>query len=525
MTVDLLDLALDELVARCDDEPGDWADVLRRAGTQTASRESSANASSRRLLFRRRPGRRNTLALALLAVFAVLLATPAFGVQGAILRLLGRIDIPFSSTKPAPTLVRRQFADLGFGAPPSMAPQAIISQARTVTTFHVDGKSHTLWVAPTRRGGFCWTISEAFGGCLNLADIKRAQRHYKIPTGEIHPELLSVSFTAASPNSSTPAEIEGVVLAPKATRLTADFRDGRSIDLPFVFVSPPINAGFVLWQIPASHLTRGAALRAVSAYDAHGKLIARALIPVASGPVRVRPKVPPKTVTAPPPPSPLGFHLPNPTAPFQRGSGDGTSITVGANGVVIFNTSGIDAARRALMRGRLGVGCFKIEHDALGIWPRELTVLRGFGQLIKIRLFGVPHPYDGCEIEATYGHTWPDKLGSHSAIEIPLTATGRAFFADRAAARDLALFVRSHRGHALRQETGVTLRHDLARIAPRLVPLSSSGARPPVGKIGYTVTPRGVTFVEISSTGKRFQVVIADGRIAAQNVKPYTLVF
>ena len=490
-------------------EEMNWSEVIRRA-------------QGRRHAL---PRRRLLVALALLGLLvAVLLATPAFGVRQAIIDLFGRMNVPFAATKPAPVVVRREFADLGVGAPPSMAPQAIISESRTVTTFHVAGKNHTLWVAPTRPGGFCWTLSDSFGGCLNTRGSSRSSGAVKVPKGDVHPELLSISYGVTSPTGSVIATIEGVVLTPKATRLVAEFRDGTSLDLPFVFVSPPINAGFLYWGVPRAHQVAATSLRAITARDAHGKIVARYVFPPSIRPVGI-----PLPVLVPgkqpPPPSPLGFRLPDPTAPFQHGSGDGVSVTVGANGVVVLDTTGLASDRRALLRGRLGVGCFKIQHDQLGIWPRELTVLRGFGPAITIRLFGVPHPYDGCEIEATYGHTWPDKFGSHSAVEIPLTATGSTFFADRAAARDLALFVRSKRGHALRSENGASASRDLAKIGPRVVRLASADATPPVGKIGYAITTSGIVFVEQSTTGERFNVVIKNGHIKKQNIKPYGFVF
>jgi hypothetical protein len=519
----VLDRALDELVERCDSAHGDWDDVLRRAGVEAASQAVLARAPVCRPRLRLHH-RRLVLALALFGLLlTVLLATPAFGVRHLILDVLGgRTNIPFHTTKPAPALVRREFANLTFGAPPSMDPQAIISESRTVASFRVGGKPHTLWVAPTRRGGFCWVMSEAFGGCLNQRDIRSAPPH-ELATGEVHPELLSVSWLGSSPQSSVPGRIEGVVLGAKAARMTAEFRDSSSADIPFVFVSAPIGAGFFYWDVPKAQEQVRASLRAVTARDSTGAIIARTLIPLLTRrprPIHV-PKIPLKPL---PPPPPLGFHIPDPRPPFQHGSGDGVSVTVGANGVVVFDTTGIAADRQAVLGH--GVGCFKIEHDQLGLWPRELTVLRNFGPTIKIRLTGVPHPYDGCEVQGGYGHTWPDRLGSHSAIEVPLTATGRRYFIDRAAARDLALFVRSKRGHKLRRETGTKLRHDVTRIgSPRIVELPSAGASPRVGKIGYAVTAKGVTFVELSPTGKRFYVVVRNGEIRTQNVKPYSYVW
>ena len=55
----------------------------------------------------------------------------------------------------------------------------------------------------------------------------------------------------------------------------------------------------------------------------------------------------------------------------------------------------------------------------------------------------VPPPYDGCELSGLSGHRWNDAYGTRALAEIPLSEAGRHFFNDRAAARDLAYFVRS----------------------------------------------------------------------------------
>ena len=525
MNADLLDRALDELVDRCDNAFGDWEDVLRRANISAASPLAPAPCSQQHRPFSRR--RRLLIAVAIaLLIFGVLMATPAFGVRGAVLGLFGRTNLPFGSSKSASALVRRNFTDLNLGAPPSLAPQAIASESREVTTFHVNGKSHTLWVAPRRDGGFCWETSKGPGGCLNLRAIVKAFREHpkllanQLAHGAIHPQFLSVTYLMQPAGGQPSTEVAGlqvVVLTPKAARLVAEFRGGKAFDLPFVFVSPPINAGFAYWHIPAVYESTASGLSAVTVYDAHGGVLARYPTPTFQ-------PVPRHTTPATSPPS-QGLNTPAPTAPLRHGSGDGVSITIGANGVVVFSTTGLDAARRAVLRGSFGVDCFHLAHDSHGLFPMETGVVRSLGPEIKVQLFGVPMPYDGCEMQATYGHTWPDKRASHSAVEIPLSTAGRRFFADRAAARDLALFVRSKRGRAIRHKAATVARGDLAKVRPRLIAIPSAAAKLPVGKIGYLVTRDGVTFVEQSPTGKRFQIVTVHGRIASQNVKPYAFVF
>jgi hypothetical protein len=98
-----------------------------------------------------------------------------------------------------------------------------------------------------------------------------------------------------------------------------------------------------------------------------------------------------------------------------------------------------------------------------------------------------------------YGHRWPDRFRSHSGVEIALTRTERTYFLDRAAARDLAAFMRENKGTELRRETGAKLRRDLTRIgSQRLVPLKSAHASPPVGKLGYLIAGSTVTYIERS---------------------------
>jgi hypothetical protein len=88
---------------------------------------------------------------------------------------------------------------------------------------------------------------------------------------------------------------------------------------------------------------------------------------------------------------------------------------------------------------------------------------------------------------------WPDPHGYHSAVEIAFTAQGRRFFADRAAARELALYMRWSKHH------------------------------PNAPTTGLTVTRRGptTTYSVRSASGKRFFVTVRGGRIVRENVRPY----
>ncbi|HZP73915.1 MAG TPA: hypothetical protein VFA97_11125 [Gaiellaceae bacterium] len=209
----------------------DWGDVLSRA---------------------RRAGRtRRTLeAAAVLAVVVV-------GVASAY--ALGHPVIDFGTAKHAGVHEVDEFGSMQVGAPRGMAPGVLPHQTRRITAVRIDGKVHTLYVAPTKRGGFCYEWTGLGGGC-------RANRHDKYAAridtgGSVGPHGLTV--------------LEGSFFQAKGDRLSMTFKNGQTADVPFVFVSEPISAGFYLYRVPDAH--RRAATRATSLalYDKDGKLIDR----------------------------------------------------------------------------------------------------------------------------------------------------------------------------------------------------------------------------------------------------------
>jgi hypothetical protein len=128
----------------------------------------------------------------------------------------------------------------------------------------------------------------------------------------------------------------------------------------------------------------------------------------------------------------------------------------------------------------------------------------------------------------TFGprRTRPDRNGSHSAAEVAFTARGERYFTDRAAARDLALFVRSDEMHRIRKLTGDRLRAALDRTyGGAISELRSATAPFRPNRVGYVIRSDGVTFVERSATGRLFNVVVTQGRIVSQNVKPLGFVY
>jgi hypothetical protein len=208
----------------------DWTDVLRRS-------------------------RRATRRLRVLQVTASLAAVTA-GVASAY--ALGHPVIDFGKAQHAGTRQVNEFGSMEVVAPRGMAPGVLPHQTRLITSIRIDGKVRTLFVAPTKQGGFCF-LWYAGGGC-------RANRHDRYATrldaggmyGAHGLEVLQGSFFQSS-----------------GDRLTVTFKNGATADVPFTWVTAPISAGFYLYRIPDAH--RSDTTRAVSLalYDKGGKLIDR----------------------------------------------------------------------------------------------------------------------------------------------------------------------------------------------------------------------------------------------------------
>lgn len=208
----------------------DWEDVVRRSRHQ-ARRRLAANA-------------------VVLAVLAAVTVASAWA--------LGHPVIDFGSAQPAGSRQVDDFGSLEVTAPPGMAPGVLPHQARRITTVRYDGKPHTLYVAPTKSGGYCYDWSEGGGSCRSRNDRIADTVYQGGQVGANGLEVLDTSF-----------------LQKNGERLVMTFADGSKLDIPFVWVTAPINAGFALYRVPDAH--RQASTRAVSLalYDAKGKLIVR----------------------------------------------------------------------------------------------------------------------------------------------------------------------------------------------------------------------------------------------------------
>jgi hypothetical protein len=217
--------------------------------------------------------------------------------------------------------------------------------------------------------------------------------------------------------------------------------------------------------------------------------------------------------------------------PLQQGHAQGVRVDVYASGTAVFDLRRIAPAPRRLITGPHGLsyGCLhaRFAHGLWSVWDPERS--GRFAQRLVFRLRGVAAPYDGCEIGGLYGHRWWDAFGTRNAVEIALTARGRHFFNDRAAARDLAYFVRSGRVQRIRTSADprAGLQAIVQRYPGRFVELRFARGRVARHVIGFWVGPRRIVFTTTSSTGLRLFVVAKRGslRLPAQNLGDLAYVF
>jgi hypothetical protein len=207
-----------------------------------------------RRLARRGRRLRPRFALAVaVAAAAVVAAAPAFGLGGKLVRI-------FESGEPAPAPIERSFAALDADAPPGLATGVVASQTRKI----VLPGNVSLWLAPTRRGGFCLFVEGGGGQC----DAARALKFW--PTFSIGGD-----FSHQGVIENGPVLIDGSTTLNDAASVEVQFEDGSSVTIPVVWVSAPIDAGVFGYQVPAAHLRVGARPTLLILRDANGNELRR----------------------------------------------------------------------------------------------------------------------------------------------------------------------------------------------------------------------------------------------------------
>jgi hypothetical protein len=226
-------LPLHDLLAVGPDDR-DWSDVVRRAS-------------------RTRRRRRASVILTIVAVFCL-------GIAAAYAS--GHPIVDFSKAPKGSRTVVDDFGGLEVGAPAGMAPGVLPHEARRITAVTIDGKQHVLWVAPTTKGGFCAAWTSLITDC-------RVGRHAPYPTG-----LQVSSMYQADPKEGTSLVVQGGSFLQRAgAKLELAYEDGTSDEIPFVWVTEPIDAGFYLFRVPSAHRVAGHRPKSVRLYDSAGQLL------------------------------------------------------------------------------------------------------------------------------------------------------------------------------------------------------------------------------------------------------------
>jgi hypothetical protein len=166
------------------------------------------------------------------------------------------LDFGQAEKAPPESRVVKNFALLDQGAPPGMATAVIPNETRKVATF---GKE-TLWVAPTRQGGFCTDLGGA-GGCDRLGTVP-LNVSWAVEHSRASP-LPEKSFGGLAVFD----QLSGYVNARWANALEIRFEDGDVITPQVIWVSKPIAAGFFVQRIPVAHRQAGHLISAVVALD------------------------------------------------------------------------------------------------------------------------------------------------------------------------------------------------------------------------------------------------------------------
>jgi hypothetical protein len=220
---------------------------------------------------RRRSGERTTwrprhvlLVAVLLLLLLLVAAAFTFGLRLPVL--------DFGHAEPAPRPTQLQFVQLGVGAPPGMDPRVIPNSARKVIELSHSGKVGVLWVAPTKGGGFChaWTTFRLGAGCVK--DRKPPSVAPASPE-DVNPFALGASWDPDE--RGVLLSFEGHLMTPEAVRLLVEYADGEEVEIPIVWVSPPIEAGFYVYWVPTEHRRPGHQVTAITAEDEHGGVVAR----------------------------------------------------------------------------------------------------------------------------------------------------------------------------------------------------------------------------------------------------------
>jgi hypothetical protein len=200
---------------------------------------------------------------------------------------------------------------------------------------------------------------------------------------------------------------------------------------------------------------------------------------------------------------------------IQRGATRGVTVVVYQGGGARFDTRAMEPGLQRALPERLQTRCFRVAGDQVTSGAHGTVPRRGVQHAALLtqpqggRIPIAKPPFDACELGGGFGRNWLPRFDFHWPLEIGLTARGRTWFEDRAAARELGHFVRN----GARKQARRAMKRGAA--APPASELRDA-ARPYI-----RVTAGGDRFTAslTASTGRRFFVEIVQGRIGRTNAK------
>ena len=201
--------------------------------------------------------RRLVVAVALAIVLGILLSTPAFGLRDQVFHF-------FTGKRHPPALIVKRFENMAVAPRGEEITRVQAGKARNVMSVPISGWGKwSVWVAPTTDGGFCSTHLPC-------------DAHHTVPLSA----TLSIggpSRKASQPFPWSPSftvVFEGFTDV-KGAYVAMRFEDGGSERLPLVWVTPPIRAGFFVYQLPKAHWKIGARPVEIVVQDSSGKVLAK----------------------------------------------------------------------------------------------------------------------------------------------------------------------------------------------------------------------------------------------------------